>query len=85
MTASKYLRTGAMAKFVGRSSRWLKSRKGTVFEEGVHYHQKPGEKEPFWDVRAIEAWIRGETVKPEVEKLVRDLVSSNRSVSPTYD
>jgi hypothetical protein len=52
------MRTGQMAEFLGRSKDWLKQRKGTVFKEGVHYYQKPGDSEPFWDVGAMVEWVR---------------------------
>ena len=60
METAAFMRTGEMAKHIGRSKDWLKRRKGTTFRNGVHYHQKPGDPEPFWDVAAMVRWERGE-------------------------
>ena len=75
MTKPMFLKTSAMAARIGRSKDWLKRRKGTTFTLGVHYHRPPGESEDFWDVAAMERWIRGqemsETAKGVMEAVLQ--------------
>ena len=72
MDTSAYLRTGEMAKYIGRSTAWLKRNKDKIFKKGIHYFQPEGEREPFWCVSKIEAWIRGEDseISSIIEKVV---------------
>jgi hypothetical protein len=71
MSTKCFLRTGDMAAHLGRSVRWLKGRKDVTFVKGVHYHQPDGEREPFWDVGAMEAWVRSEVRDDRVESILQ--------------
>ncbi|ADV46461.1 hypothetical protein [Nitratifractor salsuginis] len=70
-TKPKYLKTSQMAEFLGRSVRWIKKNKDVIFIKGKHYHQPPTEREPFWDVAAMEAWVRSEERDERTEDILK--------------
>ena len=69
-----YLRTGKMAELIGRSTRWLKSNKGVLFKQGIHYHQPKGEREPFWDIEAMNKWVRSTETNEEIDLILNKVV-----------
>ncbi len=70
----KYARTGVMAGLIGRSTRWLKSNKGVLFKQGIHYHQPKGEREPFWDIEAMNKWVRSTETNEEIDLILNKVV-----------
>ncbi len=50
------------AGYLGRSVNWLKKQKGALFKEGVHYFHPVGVSDTYWDVEAIDSWVRSENI-----------------------
>ncbi len=68
----KYLGTGKMAYFIGRSKDFLQNRKGTVFIEGKHFFKKSSTM--FWVVDEMVKWVESNKDEdPAIENILSSL------------
>ena len=56
-TEVKYLSTSKMSNMIDINDKWLREHRGTIFQEGVHFHYPNGFKDCRWNVSAMLDWI----------------------------
>lgn len=69
-----YLSTSKMSKTIDINERWLREHRGTVFQEGIHYHYPYGFKDCRWNVSAMLNWI--ENSSTESSCITNDILNS---------
>jgi len=67
----KYLSTGKMAQFIGKSSDYLRNRQGIDFIDGKHFFKKG--RTTFWVIDEIVNWVES---KEEDDPFMKDVLSS---------
>jgi len=70
----KYVQTKNLSKIFDLSIDFFKRRMFKEFKEGIHFFIPPGssktKKAILWDVEAIENWLRGNYIDPELDELL---------------
>lgn len=71
----KFVLEPHLSDIFGPSQDYFKDRKGTKFIEGVHFfipeNASPTKKAIFWDIQAVENWIRGNQINQELQDLLQ--------------
>lgn len=65
---STYLKTTAMAKYLGYSKDFLLKNKGLIFFEGEHYFSKDNRID--WKVPTMEAWIENKCISAQALEIL---------------
>ena len=53
----KYLSTSKLSKLLDINVKWLNQHKGSIFQEGIHYHYPNGFNDCRWNVQAMTQWV----------------------------
>ena len=78
---SQYLSTSKMAKLLDINERWLREHRGSIFQEGIHYHFPVGFKNCRWNVSAMFDWIESSTShSSEVENILTSLCGTKKGI-----
>lgn len=60
---SAYLSTSKISKMIDIHEKWLRTHRGTIFHEGVHFHYPHGFNDCRWNVSAMLNWVENSSLE----------------------